>query len=176
MAGLEHRFASWAEVAEAPVEEVADAIRSGGIANIKARRIKDILREVEEREGDFDLSRLERLRDSEVDTYLRSLPGVGPKTAACVLLFSMGRAAFPIDTHVQRVATRLGLLRRGVSGERAHEILAPRVPPELRYDFHVELIRHGREVCKPSMPRCSECAVFDLCAEGSRLLAEGAAR
>ena len=176
MAGLEARFRSWDQVAEAPVDDVADAIRPGGIANIKARRIKEILEEVERREGRLDLSRLETLDDCEVDDYLRSLPGVGPKTAACVLLFSMGRSAFPIDTHVQRVATRLGLLPAGVSGERAHELLAPRVPGELRYDFHVELIRHGREVCKPRFPRCSDCAVLDLCEAGPRLLAQGAAR
>jgi endonuclease III len=176
MTGLERRFGSWQEVVEAPVEEVAAAIRAGGIANVKAQRIQEILREVERREGGLDLSRLQALPDAKVDHYLRSLPGVGPKTAACVLLFSMGRPAFPIDTHVQRVATRLGLLPPGLSGERAHALLAPRVPAELRYDFHVELIRHGREVCRPALPRCTACAVFDLCEAGPRLLAQGAAR
>jgi endonuclease-3 len=175
-AGLKGRFGSWEEVAAAPVEEVADAIRSGGIANIKAQRIKEILEEVEAREGELNLSRLEDMRDVEVDAYLRSLPGVGPKTAACVLLFSMGRDAFPIDTHVQRVCTRLGLLPAGISGDRAHDILAARVPAELRYGFHVALIRHGREICKPRFPRCTDCAVFDLCEAGPRFLSSGTAR
>lgn len=175
-AGLKRRFGSWQEVLDAPVEEVAGAIRSGGIGNIKAQRIKEILAEIEAREGTLDLSSLERRPNDEVAEYLRSLPGVGPKTAACVLLFSMGRDAFPVDTHVQRVATRLGLLPRGVSSERAHDILAPRVPPELRYEFHVELIRHGREICRPRTPMCTSCVLFDLCAAGPRLLAAGEAR
>jgi endonuclease-3 len=175
-AGLMQRFGSWQEVLEAPVGEVAQSIRPGGIANLKAMRIQQILAEIEAREGRLDLSHLTRLSDEQANGYLRSLPGVGPKTAACVLLFSMARDAFPVDTHVQRVATRLGLLPAGISGERAHAVLAPRVPRELRYEFHVQLIRHGREVCKPRVPCCSDCAVLDLCDSGPGLLAEGRAR
>jgi endonuclease III len=155
---------------------VADAIRPGGIADVKARRIQDILREIESREGVPNLDRLSELSDVEAEGYLRSLPGVGPKTAACVLLFSLGRPAFPIDTHVHRVAGRLGLVRPSATPEVAHRELAPAVPPDIRYSFHVGLIRHGREICKPRMPRCSSCALFDLCAAGSRLLQAGAAR
>jgi endonuclease III len=174
-ATLKERFPSWDQVLAAPTEEVADAIRSGGIATIKARRIQRILAEIEQREGCLDLSRLERLSDEEADVYLRSLTGVGPKTAACVLLFSLGRAAFPIDTHVHRVSARLGLVSAKATAEQAHYALAPRVPPELRYEFHVQLISHGRLVCRPRRPLCTECVLFDLCEAGPRLLAAGEA-
>ena len=173
-ARLRDRFKSWEEVLDAPVEEVADAIRPGGIADVKARRIQAILAEIEKRESRLDLSRLNELGDAEVVDYLCALPGVGPKTAACVLLFSMGRDAFPVDTHVHRVVARLGLVPKG-SAEAAHRALEPAIPSELRYELHMQLIRHGREVCKPGTPRCSECVLFDLCEAGPRLLASGAA-
>ncbi len=175
-AGLKARFTSWHEVVDVPVEEVADAIRPGGIAEIKGRRIQEILRMIEEREGALDLSRLHSLSDQEVHDYLCSLPGVGPKTAACVLVFSMGRDAFPIDTHVHRVTRRLGWIGEKVSAEAAHRDLAPRVPPKIRYDLHVALIEHGRKVCVARNPRCSECVLFDLCDAGPRLIASGNAR
>ncbi|CAN5563489.1 endonuclease III [soil metagenome] len=175
-ASLERRFPSWEAVLHAPADEVADAIRSGGIANIKARRIQSILAQVEAREGAVDLRRLEQLGDEEVDEYLRSLPGVGRKTAACVLLFSLGRAAFPVDTHVHRVAARLGLVPPRSTADAAHDLLAPRVPPEIQYELHVQLIRHGREICKPRAPRCSHCVLFDLCPAGARFMASGEAR
>ncbi|HYN36967.1 MAG TPA: endonuclease III [Actinomycetota bacterium] len=175
-AGLRKRFSSWEEILDAPVEEVADSIRSGGIAQVKAERIKRILNEVEEREGTLDLARLSSLSDMEVNEYLCSLPGVGPKTAACVLLFSMRRPAFPVDTHVHRVAKRLGLVPEKASAETTQRLLEPRIPPELRYEMHMQLIRHGREVCKPRMPLCTQCALLDLCEAGPKLLAEGAAR
>jgi endonuclease III len=174
-ATLKRRFASWEEVVHAPTSEVADTIRAGGIANVKARRIRAILAAIQEREGSLDTSRLEGLSDTDADAYLRSLPGVGPKTAACVLVFSMGRAAFPVDTHVHRVSARLGLVGGGATAEQAHASLATRVPPELRYEFHAQLVRHGRTVCKPRRPRCSECVLCDLCTSGPRLLAQGLA-
>jgi endonuclease-3 len=163
-ASLKRRFPSWEEVLDAPAEEVANAIRSGGIANQKAARIQRILAEIEEREGRIDLARLERLDDAEVEEYLTSLPGVGPKTAACVLTFSMGRAAFPIDTHVHRVTARLGWIPAGASAEQAHQLLGRRVPADARYDLHVALVSHGRTVCKAQRPRCGPCVLRDLCA------------
>jgi endonuclease III len=175
-AGLKERFPSWDAVLDAPTIAVADAIRPGGIADVKARRIQDILSEIESREGAPLLDRLNELSDEDAEAYLRSLPGVGPKTAACVLLFSLGRPAFPIDTHVHRVAGRLGLVRPDATAEAAHRELGPAVPPDIRYSFHVGLIRHGREICKPRLPRCSSCALFDLCAAGSQLLQLGVAR
>ena len=146
-ARLKAGFPTWEQVADAPTELVADAIRCGGIADQKARRIKQILAAIEEREGRIDLGRLRELDDAAVEAYLESLPGVGPKTAACVLLFAMGRAAFPIDTHVHRIATRLGWIPANTTADKAHRLLAPRVPPDIRYDLHVAMVAHGRTFC-----------------------------
>ncbi|HJR45863.1 MAG TPA: endonuclease III [Actinomycetota bacterium] len=174
-AGLKARFPTWQQVLDARPSEIADAIRPGGIAEVKARRILAILREIGAREGSLDLGRLATMSDEEVTAYLCELPGVGPKTAACVLVFSLGRPAFPIDTHVHRIVRRLGWIDEKTSAERAARELTPRIPPELRYDLHVALIDHGRAVCKAKMPRCSACSVFDLCETGSALLAAGRA-
>jgi len=172
---LRERFPSWEQVLDATTEEIADAIRPGGIADVKARRIQEILGEIEGRESKLDLGRLNELGDAEVVDYLVSLPGVGPKTAACVLLFAMDRQAFPVDTHVHRVVSRLGLVPSG-SAEAAHRLLDPAIPPELRYELHMQLIRHGREICKPGTPLCSHCVLFDLCEAGPTLVESGAAR
>jgi len=166
-AQLKERFPTWEQVADAPAEQIADAIRCGGIADRKARRIQQILTAVEEREGRIDLGRLHDLEDAAAETYLLSLPGVGPKTAACVLVFSMGRAAFPVDTHVHRVATRLGWIPAKTTADKAHRLLAPRVPPDIRYDLHVAMITHGRTVCRAQRPRCDICVLRDLCAYAS---------
>jgi endonuclease-3 len=166
-AQLKDRFPSWEEVADAPPEQVADAIRCGGIAEQKARRIQQILVAIEDREGRLDVDRLRDLDDATVEAYLRSLPGVGPKTAACVLTFSMGRPAFPVDTHVHRVAIRLGWIPANTTADKAHQLLTPLVPPGIRYDLHVALIAHGRTVCRAQRPRCEICVVRDLCAYGS---------
>jgi endonuclease III len=162
-AQLKERFPSWEQVAGAPVDEIADAIRCGGIADQKARRIKQILAAIEEREGGLDLGRLHELDDAAAESYLRSLPGVGPKTAACVLVFAMGRPAFPIDTHVHRVAARLGWVPAAATADKAYELLAPRVPPAIRYDLHLAMITHGRTVCRAQRPRCDICVLRDLC-------------
>ena len=175
-AALKSAFPEWDQVMDAPTVEVADAIRSGGLADQKAPRIKRILEEIVTREGNADLGRLKSLPDDEVVEYLTSLPGVGPKTAACVLVFSMGRHAFPIDVHVHRIALRLGWISPKTNAEVAHKELTPRVPSELRYELHMKLIRHGREVCVARMPRCTDCVLFDLCESGPLLLASGEAR
>jgi endonuclease-3 len=166
-ARLKERFPTWEQVADAPVEEVAEAIRCGGIAGQKARRIQQILAAIEEREGRIDLGRLADLDDAAAEAYLLSLPGVGPKTAACVLVFSMGRAAFPIDTHVHRVAIRLGWIPPDTTADKAHLLLAPRVPPGIRYDLHLAMITHGRTTCRAQRPQCGACILRDLCAYGS---------
>jgi endonuclease III len=166
-AQLKQRFPRWEQVAAADPAEVASVIRCGGIADRKARRIQEILAAIGEREGRLDLARLTRLDDAAVEDYLRALPGVGPKTAACVLTFAMGRAGFPVDTHVHRVATRLGWLPPNATADKAHELLAPRVPPGIRYDLHVALISHGRTVCRAQRPRCDACVLHDLCPYGS---------
>jgi endonuclease-3 len=170
-AALKKAYPTWEQVLAAPVRAVADAIRSGGIADVKAQRIKSLVKEIDEREGKLDLSRLDALSDEDVADYLLSFHGVGPKTVACVLVFSMGRAAFPVDTHVLRVAKRLGWIPDKLSAEAAHELLAPRIPPEIRYDLHLALIEHGRKVCKPRQPLCSNCEIFDLCPSGPLFVA-----
>src|SRR5205814_9368352 len=126
----------------------ADAIRHGGLAEIKAARIKSILAEIAESAGELDLGFLRELPLEEGRAFLRSLGGVGPKTAACVLLFACGKPAMPVDTHVHRVSQRLGLVPTKATAEQAHAILEELVPPALVYDFHMNLIRHGRQRCK----------------------------
>ncbi|MGZ5352116.1 MAG: endonuclease III domain-containing protein [Actinomycetota bacterium] len=163
-------FATWDDVVRARPGAVADAIRSGGLANTKAPRIQAILREVREREGRFDLSALREMPDAEATAYLSSLPGVGPKTAAVVLAFSLGRDALPVDTHVHRVTTRLGWIAPRTSAERAHRVLDHLVPAEIRVPTHVGLIRLGREICKAGRPRCEDCPVFELCPTGPIVL------
>lgn len=169
---LRRAFPTWDEVARARSEEVADAIRSGGLANTKAPRIQAILREIREREGRFDVSSLRQMSDAEATEYLASLPGVGPKTAAVVLAFALGRDALPVDTHVHRVATRLGLIEPRTSAQKAHRVLAELVPAEVRVPLHVGLIRLGREICKAGRPRCEDCPVFELCPTGPLVLAQ----
>lgn len=162
-ATLRKRFGTWEAAAAATDRAVADAIRSGGMAEQKAPRIRSILATVQAREGAADLARLETLDDAAVREYLTSLPGVGPKTAACVLLFSMGRAAFPVDTHVHRVAGRLGWVPVGTGAARAQELLERVVPEGIRYSLHLALVAHGRRVCRARLPRCEVCVLRAGC-------------
>ena len=170
---LRARFPTWDAVVRARPATVADAIRSGGLANVKAPRIQAILREIHDREGRYDLSFLREVSDAEATRYLASLHGVGPKTAAIVLAFSLGRNALAVDTHVHRVTRRLGLIPTKASAERAHLILEQLVPPELRVPMHVGLIRLGREICKAPRPRCEVCPLHDLCPTGRMNLGRG---
>lgn len=160
---LKARFGSWEGLVRADTAKVAGLIRHAGLANIKARRIKGILREIKKREGGIDLSLLKDLRTSEALAYLRSLKGVGPKTAACVLLFSFGKPTMPVDTHIYRVTGRLGLITKDTNIEEAHEKLSLLVPRNLIYDFHLCIIEHGRRTCKAHGPRCGACAIYGLC-------------
>jgi endonuclease-3 len=166
-ARLKEIFPSWEQVADAPAEDLADAIRCGGIADQKARRIKQILAAIEEREGRISLDRLAELEDAAAAAYLESLPGVGPKTAACVLTFALGRAAFPVDTHVHRIAIRLGWIPAKTTADAAHRLLAEIVPAAIRYDLHIAMVTHGRTVCRAQRPSCDRCVLRDLCAFGS---------
>ena len=159
-------FPNWEAVRDAPVEQVAQAIRVGGLANLKAQRIQEVLRVLTNRLNGEPLS-LDFLVDlplAEAREYLRSLPGVGPKTAACVLLFSLGLAAFPVDTHVQRTSRRLGLIGAKVSADQAHVVFEHIVPAEWAYPLHVNLIRHGRRVCHAQRPDCERCPLRLECA------------
>jgi endonuclease III len=166
---LRERFPTWDAVAEAPVEEIEDAIRPGGLAPTKSVRIKEILDAI----GDDDLLWLEEAPLDEARAYLCALPGVGRKTAACVLLFSFGRPDVPVDTHVYRVGGRLGLWPPKLALVKAHDELARLVGDdgEFAYEAHVLLIRHGRRTCVARAPRCPECPLRRICPEGRRRLA-----
>jgi endonuclease-3 len=164
------RFGSWEAVAEGSVEAIAEAIKLGGLAQVKAPRIKQILEQIQEQRGSLDLKFLKKMPVAEAKIWLRSLPGVGPKTAACVLLFSLGKPVLPVDTHILRVAKRLGLIDSRVSAEKAHEILGDMVPAKYVYQFHINMIEHGRRVCKAQRPRCQECVLLKVCPTGQRLL------
>jgi len=165
---LRRAYPTWDGVVAAPTPRLADAIRSGGLANTKAPRIQAILREVREREGAFDLSVLRTLADADARAYLTSLPGIGPKTAAVVLSFALGRDAIPVDTHVHRTSRRLGLVPPKSSAERADRLLHDLVPDGLRTPLHVGLIRLGREICKAPTPQCRRCPLKDLCPTAPR--------
>lgn len=160
---LVNRFETWQAVAESPVEDIASAIKSGGLANIKAPRIKNILLQIGERQhGDTNLDWLAELTDKEAVDYLLGFEGVGRKTAACVLMFSLGRPALPVDTHVHRVAMRLGLIEK-VSADAAHDLLAQIVLAERVYSFHINMVAHGRQVCHARGPKCSQCVLDRIC-------------
>jgi len=156
-------FGSWEDVAAAPVEHIAQAIKLGGLSRIKAVRIKQILTEVEKEQGGISLDFLKSMNMTEAKDYLMRLPGVGPKTASCVLLFGLGKPCLPVDTHVFRVAKRLGLIDSKVSIEEAHNLLQGQIPPSKVYQFHLHLIEHGRRVCYARRPRCSDCVLEADC-------------
>jgi endonuclease III len=160
---LVERFPDWDSVLEAPVAEVEDAIRPGGLAPTKSKRMQALLAEVRERCPDWDLSLLADLPLDEAKAWLTSLPGVGPKTAACVLLFALGRPALPVDTHVERVSKRLGLVPAKMPADKAHDALEALVQPDEVYAFHVDLIQHGRRTCHARSPRCDECVLAAKC-------------
>ena len=160
---LRLRFSSWEEVLAATTRQVADAIRQGGLADQKAPRIQAVLHEVLTRRGRLDISFLSKLPLGEAKAWLRSLPGVGPKTAAVVLCFALGMPAFPVDTHIHRVAKRLGLIGPRVSADEAHDLLEAAIAPERVFPLHVYLITHGRQVCKAQRPLCERCVLAAQC-------------
>jgi endonuclease III len=160
---LRAAYPDWEAALAAPDEALADVIRSGGLANLKARRIKETLAAIKARRGDLDLGFLADLPLDEARAWLQDLPGVGPKTAACVLLFDLDRPALPVDTHVHRVSKRLGLIGPRVSAEAAHDALQAQLAPDEVYRFHVEAIAHGRRICRAPLPRCALCPLTALC-------------
>ena len=157
------RFVTWEHVARARTSSLEAAIRIGGLAKTKAPRIKAVLREVRAREGSISLERLGSLSGDEVVTYLTSLPGIGAKTAACVLAFSLERPVLPVDTHVARIAQRLGVVPARTSPERVQERLEHLIAPRSRIGAHLDLIAHGRSTCTAQRPACERCVLRDLC-------------
>jgi endonuclease-3 len=163
-------FGTWDRVAEASIGEVAEAIACGGLSRIKAPRIKAILEGILNDHGSLNLGFLGELPIPESKAWLQALPGVGPKTASCVLLFSLGRPVLPVDTHVYRVSRRLGLIDSGVSPARAHQLLEELVPAEAIYQCHLNMLAHGRGVCRAQRPRCHECVLREGCVHGKRAI------
>jgi endonuclease III len=158
------KYKTWEALADANPFDLAASIKPGGLSNIKAPRILAILREIREREGgSLDLDWMNNASSQPVRDYLISLPGVGPKTAACVVAFSLGRPALPVDTHVFRVAQRLGFFDERTDAVRAHRIMEELVPKRLQVRMHVGLIRHGRTICRAGRPSCEICPLNDLC-------------
>ncbi len=144
------------------MEEIADAIRPGGLANRKAPRIRRILQQIYERQGSLELDWIADAPSADAIDYLLAFDGVGRKTAACVLMFSLGRPVLPVDTHVHRVAMRLGLIGK-CSADEAHDLLGAMVPPERVYSFHMNMVAHGRQVCHARRPECPRCVLRGLC-------------
>ncbi len=163
---LRLRFQTWEDLLAADPEAMVLEIQAGGLARIKAPRIKAILEEVWGRLGSFDLMFLKDLPLNEAKAWLRSLPGVGPKTAACVLMFALGRPALPVDTHVHRVAQRLGLVPVKAGAAEAHDILEAMLQPDETYPFHISLIKHGRRLCRAQRPLCERCPLLYGCPFG----------
>jgi endonuclease-3 len=160
---LRARFPTWEQVRDAPRDEVIEAIRTAGLANQKGPRIQAVLREITAQRGRLSLDFLAELPPEEASAWLQSFQGVGPKTAAIVLLFSLGKPAFPVDTHIYRVTGRIGLRPAKMSVEQAHAHLAQLLQPETYYAAHLNLIRLGRETCHPRRPDCPSCPVNNLC-------------
>jgi endonuclease III len=162
---LRERFATWEAVRDAPVDEIEAAIRPGGISKVKSARIRAILRAITDTAPDGELS-LNWLRECSVpdaQTYLIGLPGVGRKTAACVLLFALGLRDVPVDTHVSRVGKRLGLLRPGAPFVELHDTMLAITPPGQELELHLNLLRHGRRTCDARRPNCPGCALRRMC-------------
>lgn len=162
-AALQARFANWIEVMEADPQTVIDAIRPAGLANQKGPRIQGALRTIWARRGTMNLDFLAQLPLIEAKAWLTSLDGIGPKTAAIVLLFAFNRPAFPVDTHVYRISQRVGLIETKVTADKAHDLLENAGDPSTFYPFHLNLIRHGREVCQARQPRCEVCVLQTIC-------------
>lgn len=160
---LVERFPTWEAVRDADAEEVMNAIRIAGLANQKGPRIQNVLRQITEMRGELDISFLKDYTPEEATKWLVQFKGVGPKTAAIVLQFSLDMPAFPVDTHVHRIAGRLGLRPEKMSADKTHEHMEALLPPETYYAAHLNIIRLGREICDARKPNCPECPLQSLC-------------
>ena len=160
---LKDAFPEWEMVMKARVSDIRDVIRPAGLANRKAPRIQNALAVIYEEQNELTLDFLAEMDLDDAKKWLTDLDGVGPKTAAIVLLFSFNRPAMPVDTHVHRVTGRLGLIETGTSAEKAHVLLEEIVDPDAYYSFHLNVIRHGREVCAARKPKCEICSLQEHC-------------
>ena len=162
-ASLLNSFGSWENVADTDIHAIERAIRHGGLGRVKAMRIKQAFEEIKRKRGRLELDFLSQLSLSEARDWLEQLPGVGLKTASCVLLFALGMPALPVDTHILRVARRSGLISSKASLEQAHQLLGELVPQQEVYQFHILLIKHGRRVCRAQRPLCPRCVLKEEC-------------
>lgn len=160
---LKAEFDSWEAVRDAPEAQVIEAIRTAGLANQKGPRIQRVLREITRQQGSLDLDFLQAMEPEDVRSWLLKFKGVGPKTAAIVMQFSLEMPAFPVDTHIHRVTGRLGIRPEGMSADKAHDYLEQQLPPEAYYPAHLNIIRLGREICHARKPDCPSCPLTDLC-------------
>ncbi len=160
---LKAHFPAWEQVIAAPPQEVIDCIRSAGLANQKGPRIQQVLQDIQTERGSLDLSFLADLPVEQARNWLTKFKGVGPKTAAIVLQFSLGKPAFPVDTHIYRITGRLGLRPASLSVEDTHTLMEKLLPPDCYFSGHLNLIRLGREICDARKPRCGQCPLNDLC-------------
>jgi endonuclease-3 len=163
---LRKRFADWETVLATDESEIADAIRLGGLANQKARVIKELLRQIKEVRGKLSLKFLEKIPDEAARDYLQNFRGIGPKTVACTLLFAAHKEVFPLDTHIFRVLRRMGILPAKITDTKAHRLLDELAPPGKFYSLHVNLIRLGRKICRPREPLCEQCPLIEYCDYG----------
>jgi endonuclease-3 len=169
---LKKQYPTWESVRDAEPEGVIDAIRTAGLANQKGPRIQAVLKAITEERGDLDLEFLHQMPPEDVHSWLTKFKGVGPKTAAIVMQFSLDMPAFPVDTHIYRLSNRLGLRPPKATADASHKILADLFPPETYYAAHLNLIRHGREVCHARKPACEKCSLQDLCLYYSEVVRE----
>lgn len=169
-AALKRRFPDWDAALRARESTIARTIQSGGLANQKAAVIKSLLRQLKQDRGTLDLSFLHTLPPDESVRYLSQFRGIGPKTIACTLLFACHTEVFPLDTHIFRILRRVGLIPQKCTDRRAHELMNAIVPPGKFYSFHVNLIRHGRALCRPRDPLCQRCPIVEYCDYGQSMI------
>lgn len=160
---LRLRYPTWQAVIDAPVDDLIETIKVAGLANQKGPRIQEILRYIQAERGDFNIDFLGELPLEEAKAWLTALNGIGPKTAAIVLCFSFNRPAFPVDTHIHRVGQRIGFLPDGITADKAHPVMEAIVPAEDHYAFHINLITHGRQICRARSPLCERCPITEHC-------------
>lgn len=167
-ASLKSKFKTWDQLRRADVKSIAAAIKSGGLSEIKAQRIKNILGQIHSENNNLDLTFLKKWKTEKITAYLSRFKGVGDKTIACVLLFSLKRPVMPVDTHILRISKRLGLVPQKADASRTQQILEDLVPQNLFYQFHLDLIQHGRNTCKAANPRCQNCILLKECDYGKK--------
>lgn len=165
---LKKRLPTWSDVAEAPVGEIVDAVRSAGLANQKGPRIRDFVRWVKRTFGDYDLSPMRKMSDAEIYELFGQVNGIGVKTISVVMLFSLGRDVFPVDTHVHRICRRVGFVPQKVTAEKTHRLMDPLIPVGKSMSLHVNMLRLGRTICAARKPKCPECPLNKLCDYGRR--------